>query len=328
MSAFAADADRHLLQMDGVLPHEVLKESPSCKHGISPSVEYQYRAFGCEVIREAADYLKLSPIGTSTAQNIFHRFYYRKSLCEFDVFGVAMGSVLVGSKAVDAQLALRDILAAFFAIFSRRTNTQHAPQTNLPLSVGSEQYIQWKSELSLIEMHILKELGFCLYAAMNHPHRYVVYLLNELSCEVLRPVAIAYANDSMCTDCALRYGPPAVAAACLYLAARTHDNCVPLPAISWYKAFDVHNLEHLQEIAEKVLSARVEREREDGRGEARWLDPVQTAGKIWLFRRERAAGLSTAPAAGAAAVAEATLANRAASTGSSEPVRRSRFAAL
>ena len=328
MSAFAADAERPLLQIDGILPPEVLKESPSAKHGISAATEFRYRSLGCEIIQEAAGILQLSAIGVATAQNILHRFYYRKSLHEFDVFSVSMGSVLVGSKAVDCQIVLRDILSAFFSVFRRRahgTNSDRPPGANETLQIGSEQYIRWKSELVSVEMHVLKEIGFCLYAAMDHPHKYLLYLVDKLNCAVLKPAALAHANESMCTDLVLRYGSPAVAAACVYLAAREQQ--AALPDMQWYNAFDIRSLEHLQEVAEGVLCGR--QAAHGGQEKVEWLDPIESVGeKESLFSRNR----NKCESGVGGSSSSSSSSSRSSSSSSSAhappppPARRSRFA--
>ena len=63
-----------------LLPDSILNFSPSQKDKIDPTEELLYRVYGCELIQEAGILLKLPQVVMATGQNIFHRFFYRKSL--------------------------------------------------------------------------------------------------------------------------------------------------------------------------------------------------------------------------------------------------------
>ncbi len=115
-----------------LLPHSVFAAStPSRKDGISTHTEMKHRIMGCQFIQEAVILLKLPQVVAVTGQNILNRFYYRctshelltpvnpwslmllfcrKSLQRFDVFTVAMGSVLLASKVEENFKTLREVL--------------------------------------------------------------------------------------------------------------------------------------------------------------------------------------------------------------------------
>lgn len=97
-----------------VLPADILDCSPSLASGIPRFVEVVYRIFGCELVQEAgvllrtcdrhrrpptraAVALRAAPrrpqVVTATGQALLQRFYYRRSLSEFDVFEGARRSV-------------------------------------------------------------------------------------------------------------------------------------------------------------------------------------------------------------------------------------------
>ena len=64
-----------------LLPRSILDEpTPSAKDGVAAKVETLQRMWGCTVICEAGCLLKLPQVVMATAQNLFHRFFWRKSL--------------------------------------------------------------------------------------------------------------------------------------------------------------------------------------------------------------------------------------------------------
>lgn len=95
--------------MEILLPPDLLANSPSRIDGITDDDELRHRSFGAELIQEANILLKLPQVVAITAQNIFHRFYYRKSLKKFDAFTVAQGCCLLASKIEEVPKMLREV---------------------------------------------------------------------------------------------------------------------------------------------------------------------------------------------------------------------------
>ena len=60
----------------------------------------------------------------------------------------------------------------FFHMFHLRKDL---PLTALEL--GGQCYSEWKSEVVTVERFILKELGFCFYQNIEHPHKYLLYYI-------------------------------------------------------------------------------------------------------------------------------------------------------
>lgn len=66
------------LENSCLLPKEILNApSPSQLDGISSTIEKTQKIFGCELIQEACILMKFSVVVSATAQNLFHRFYFR-----------------------------------------------------------------------------------------------------------------------------------------------------------------------------------------------------------------------------------------------------------
>jgi hypothetical protein len=129
-----------------LLPREILREPPSRKLGVAAAEELRHRIFGCELIQEAGILLRQPQVVMATAQNLFHRFFYRRALTSadalqqqgegeegddaeqkgrkcvflFDAFTVAMGALFLASKLEELPKAPRDLIFIFHAMMRRR----------------------------------------------------------------------------------------------------------------------------------------------------------------------------------------------------------------
>ena len=64
---------------------EELESSPSHRAGVESGVVMQLRTYGCELIQEGGCLLKLPQVVMATGQVLFHRFYCKQSMTEYDV---------------------------------------------------------------------------------------------------------------------------------------------------------------------------------------------------------------------------------------------------
>lgn len=212
-----------------LLPDSILDFSPSQKDKIHPTEELLYRVYGCELIQEAGILLNLPQVVMATGQNIFHRFYYRKSLERFDSFTVAMGSILLASKIEEKLKYLRDIIFVFHHIYQRRKGLKLKP-----LELGGVRYTEWKGELITMERYLLKELGFSFYNILDHPHKYILYYVKMLGgTSELAQISWNYLNDSLRLDLSLRYPAEEIACAAIYMAARKCNFPLPRSPAWW-----------------------------------------------------------------------------------------------
>lgn len=195
-----------------LLPSSILDEpSPSARHDIDEHTEKVHRAWGCTLICEAGVLLKLPQVAIATAQNLFHRFYWRQSLKSsngFDAFTLAMGCLFLATKVEEHPRTLRQLLYVFHHLYRKRkfrnsataakkqqqkpgmSGGQQQPVVLLvsskdarkaPLELGGERYTQWKKKLIGCERWVLKELGFGFYQVMEHPHKFLLYFIKFLS---------------------------------------------------------------------------------------------------------------------------------------------------
>ena len=123
-----------------------------------------------------------------------------------------------------------------------------------PLELGGDRYHRWKSELLLMERHLLKELGFSLYSIMDHPHKYLLYFVKLLNGTFeLSQKAWNYLNDSLRLDLSVRHKSNDIVCASIYLAARILHFPLPIHPYPWWHVMtqDFHQVEC---IAETILS--------------------------------------------------------------------------
>ena len=123
-----------------LLPGEVLANSPSKRDGVGADDEMAQRVWGCELIMEAGILLRLPQVVMCTAQNLFHRFYYRVSLLRFDAFLSAMGCFFLACKIEEKPKRIREVLMVFHFTFRVRC------RSTATLELGGVRYNGWKSD--------------------------------------------------------------------------------------------------------------------------------------------------------------------------------------
>jgi len=103
-------------------------------------------------------------------------------------------------------------------------------------------YVAMKNQVIKAERNILKVLGFVVH--VNHPHKLIYAYIYSIKCSDNKELvsrAWNYMNDGLRTDIFLRYRPETIACACVFLAARTITEPVPLPEepFHWFELYGV-----------------------------------------------------------------------------------------
>ncbi|KAM9977197.1 hypothetical protein ACTFIR_011055 [Dictyostelium discoideum] len=211
---------------------EEIQNSPSRKDGISFEIEDNLRRYGTEVIQEAGILLELPQATTVTGQVIFQRFYCRKSLKEYDVKTLAMGSLFVSTKFTEPQRKIRDILNVFTLIWQKKEG--------LPIDyidTTKQAYWDLKGDVIAAEFDILKEFGFLMYVDL--PHKYILNYMKLLErSKELAQKSWNYLNDSMRTTITIQYKPESIAASSIFLASRILGTQLPEEPYPWWELFD------------------------------------------------------------------------------------------
>ncbi|KAI5396317.1 Cyclin-L1-1 [Lathyrus oleraceus] len=178
---------------------EQLTNSPSRKDGIDEATETSLRIYGCDLIQESGILLRLP-------QAV-----------------MAPGSVWLASKLEVNPRKARQVLIIFHKMECKRENL---PIDHLDLY--SKIYVDLKMELSRIERHILKEMGFICH--VEHPHKFISdYLATLETPPELRQEAWNLANDSLRTTLCVRFKSEVVACGVIYASSRRFQ--VPFPEL-------------------------------------------------------------------------------------------------
>ncbi|KAI7791169.1 cyclin-L2-like isoform X2 [Triplophysa rosa] len=229
-----------------LLPPERVHLSPSRAHGLPARTEQQLRSRMCEMIQSAGILLRLPQVAMATAQILFQRFFFCKSLVKHCAETVAMACLHLASKIEEEPRRVRDVLNVFHHL---EHSTGHRCVSPLLLD---DTYVSRKSHVIKAERRVLKELGFCVH--IKHPHKVIVMYLQVLEGEKntrLVQMAWNYMNDSLRTDVFLRFRAETVACACIFLSARVLQIALP-DQPPWFLLFGASE-EDLKEISMCIL---------------------------------------------------------------------------
>ena len=221
---------------NSVLPLEKLSPTPSSVDGMSQAVEDDLRNLGCNLIQTAGKLLRLPQVAMATGCVLFQRFFYARSFVTNSMEVVAMGCVCLACKIEEAQPArrVRDVINVFTHIKQVRQGKPIKPV------ILDANYISLKNDVIKAERRVLKDLGFCVH--IKHPHKLVVMYMQFLGFQAderFVQMSWNFMNDSLRTDCFVRYQPETIACACIYLSAR--KLAIPLPK---HPAWLVFQLQH------------------------------------------------------------------------------------
>jgi len=228
-----------------------LKDTPSRKDGIEEKSEILQRAYICGLIQEVGVLLEYPQVVVATAQVLFHRFFHRASMKKHSHLWAGAAALFLSSKVEEVPTRLRTIITMMHMRFVKnfiRTSDAYQHALASPLEPTGMEFYEWTSEISKMEMFILKELGFVLH--VEHPHKFILVYVNTMKdnskqgntfaarWKALLQSAWNYANDSMRTDLCVRMEPEIIACGCIRMASKRVK--VELPVLEsggWWQIF-------------------------------------------------------------------------------------------
>lgn len=112
------------------------------------------------------------------------------------------------------------------------------------------------ARLLALERQILKDLGFCVYGLLDHPHHFLDAFCAALALpDTVLERAWAYANDAGLTDLGARVRPEVLACASLLLASRALGWALPpLDGRAWTEVLAGAPLREVEAVACGILS--------------------------------------------------------------------------
>lgn len=233
-------------------------KTPSELEGLSEIKEKKLRLFCSLLIQDAGIHLKLPQLTVLTALSIFHHFYYRKSFIIFEPFHISVACLLIAVKSEESQRRTRDIISVFCYILKKKEiyeniNVNETGKPVIPLlELPSEKYDTIKKNLLSLELHILKEIGFCLYNLSNHPHKYLLHFIKLLNGnKLIVQKAWNYINDTYKSTLIVNYAPNKIAISAVYLSFKALR--FEMPKFKEWSLIFGCSLEEIEEIACLIL---------------------------------------------------------------------------
>eukprot|EP00931_Biecheleriopsis_adriatica_P089891 TRINITY_DN63963_c0_g1_i1.p1 TRINITY_DN63963_c0_g1~~TRINITY_DN63963_c0_g1_i1.p1 ORF type:complete len:434 (-),score=93.79 TRINITY_DN63963_c0_g1_i1:34-1335(-) len=244
--------------MVALVPAEVLERPPSREDGIDAATEDQLRRFGADLIQRAGVLLRLPQLTVVSAAAMFQRFYFRKSFAEFEVRSLATAALALASKLEERPRKLHDVIQVFYRLQMRVVKEDdgvlsYEDRPTPALDPSQREFQDVKNEVVRAERNILRELGFEVALLLDHPHRYVLEYLEYLNRPAkLKQKAWSYLNDSLQTSLCCSHQPNEIAAASLFLAARSLKMKLPSKP-PWWEVLGTH-LKDAKQIALRILA--------------------------------------------------------------------------
>lgn len=193
--------------------------------------------------------LQLPQETVSTAVVLFHRFFLLRSFTkyfEIDHMYIPTSCLFLATKAEENPRRIRDVIGTSHHVL-------HPTEPPMPLD---EDYWDYKEKLVKYEQLVLRVLMFDM--DVSHPFRFLLNFGRLLRVSrAVTQTAWALIVDALFEPLLLRYRPPDVAAAALYVAARLLKQSQMMTTVEgraacWWHAFDV-STEVLEEIASLLV---------------------------------------------------------------------------
>lgn len=217
---------------------------------ISKEDELHLRILGSKFIKSSGPLLRLSQVTISTAQVLFQRFYYQRSLKIFSILDICMACTFCACKVEESCRRLRDIVNVFDYLHRKYRNL---PTDPMPYVCSD--YYDYKDSLVEAEMIVLRELGFNVH--VQHAHGLLINYLKALDLNenlYFCQKALNYLNDMFMTDAFVRFQPNVIACACIFMASWEKEHYLVDESIPWWEVFDA-SLGDMKILASNLLFA-------------------------------------------------------------------------
>uniref|UniRef100_A0A3P9LGX1 Cyclin-Q n=1 Tax=Oryzias latipes TaxID=8090 RepID=A0A3P9LGX1_ORYLA len=186
----------------------------------------------CRFIMEIGVKLGMHSIPVATACVLYHRFFKRVCLREYEPYLVAMSCVYLAGKVEEQHIRTRDIVNVSHRYFNKGS---------APLECDKE-FWELRDSVVQCELLILRQLGF--HVSIEHPHKYLLHFLLSVKSLVNRHAwsrtPVAETSWALLRDCyhgnmSIRHTPQHIAIATLYLALNSYGVELPVGEKEWWQ---------------------------------------------------------------------------------------------
>ncbi|KAI9292469.1 cyclin-L1 [Neoconidiobolus thromboides FSU 785] len=210
-----------------------IKSTPSSRDGISETLECELRTLACTFIQGVGINVKTSQKTIATACVLLQRFYFVKSIKEYPIMDIVMGSLFLAGKLEETPISFNKIIMSFDYIVKLTRELKNYLET--PHGIEG---LEMKDCLLEGEMVLLRELGFNV--RVQQPYVLMINYMQLLALHDnidLVQKAWNYLNDSLKTIVYVSYDPSTIACAAIELACRESDIALPGNPL-WYEVFE------------------------------------------------------------------------------------------
>lgn len=231
---------------DYIIPYNYLTPSEYIL-GMKQNEEKYLRFYFGTFINEIGAIMKLRQTNILTSLKIFNYIFWKIPFTKYNPFYIIITSIFLGSKIEENQVNLKDLINVALYVFYL-----HRKENNLKKKYPSEEVNKIKDAVLLLELIILKELGYNLSPFSDHPHKYLLHFLKKIKNDLnLFNKAWAYLNDMYLSSLVVNYSNYNLVCAAIFYASRFHFIHIPSD-VEWWTVFQT-TFDQIEEISSELL---------------------------------------------------------------------------
>uniref|UniRef100_A0A3P8UPL9 Cyclin-Q n=1 Tax=Cynoglossus semilaevis TaxID=244447 RepID=A0A3P8UPL9_CYNSE len=186
----------------------------------------------CRFIMEIGVKLGMRSVPVATACVLYHRFFERVNLAEYEPYLVAMSCVYLAGKVEEQHIRTRDIINVSHRYFN---------SGGAPLECDKE-FWDLRDSVVQCEILILRQLSF--QVSFEHPHKYLLHYMLSAKSLVNRHAwsrtPVTETSWALLRDCyhgsmCIRHSAQHIAIAMLYLALNSYGVELPVGEKPWWQ---------------------------------------------------------------------------------------------
>jgi hypothetical protein len=224
-----------------IIPYYFQTPSEYFKH-ISQHEEKGLRFYLSKIITETGIILNIPHKTILTSLKLLHYIYYKIDFWKYEPFYIITTSLFISSKLEETPFSLNLIIKAVYFILTK-SHIQNDKHLNIN---------DIETNIKIMEMIIIKELGYYLNPFTKHPHKYLLHIVKLIKNDVnLFKDTWGYLNDMYYTSLIVNYSNEALVCAGIYFCSRKKYIAI-VDKVEWWCIFNVE-FKEIEEICAEML---------------------------------------------------------------------------